>query len=143
MTRIVNEINEYYKSLISSVSEMTGVTKNGALWIFNSIKSIKRHFESYILKKERIYELKQLMQKSNSFEEWKHYATELDELEGKFKWKSKKETGLYNWQAVEKLIILLSQKREIKDIKGLMHIIRSNLITNIYNTNDPILYEIS
>lgn len=111
--------------------------------VVNLIKLLKLNFELYINQKERRFQLKVLMENSNSYDEWKHYASELDELDGKFKWKSKKETSLYNYQAVEKLIVKLSFKRESKDIKGLMHVIRSNLMRNLYNINNPLLYEIS
>ena len=128
---------------LTKIKEGNGLCKNKVLYIFFLIKNLKSLILDFIRKKERCMELKKLMKLAKKYEEWKHFANELDELEGKFKWKSKKETSLYNWVKVEQLILALSKKRETKDIKGIIHLIRSNLIRNLYSTASPVLYEIS
>ncbi len=136
-------MNITFIHLISTIKKNVLIGKNRAVYIISLIKSVKTLLYEYLNKKERCFELQNLMTNSRSYEEWKHYANELDEIEGKFKWKSKKETSLYDWAKVEQLLYAVIKKREIKDIKGLIHIIRANLIRNIYSVTSPILYEIS
>ena len=82
------------------------------------------------------------MEDAQTYEEWKKYAIELDTIDGKDKWKQKKETKLYDYKEVEKLVKTLQKKREMKDIVGLSHYIRVNLMRNLYSTSNPTLYQV-
>lgn len=82
------------------------------------------------------------METASNYEDWKKYAIELDILDGKDKWKLKKETRLYDFKEVDKLVKTLQKKREIKDIIGLAHFIRVNLMRNLYSTSNPTLYQV-
>lgn len=93
--------------------------------------------------KERRMNVKRLMNNAEVYEDWKKYALELDSLEEKDQWRSKKETSLYDWKEVEKLVKVLQKKREMKDIIGLAHYIRANLMKNLYSTSNPALYQTS
>jgi predicted acylesterase/phospholipase RssA len=53
----------------------------------------------------------------------------------------KKQTKLYDWKEVEKLVNVLNKKREMRDIIGIVHYIRVNLMRNLYSTSNPILYQ--
>jgi hypothetical protein len=103
---------------------------------------IKNKFDNWLDKKERKLILRKLLEEPNSYEEWKKYALEMDQLEGKDNWKQKKETSLYDYKEVEKLIKTLKKKREIKDIYGIVHYIRVNLMKNLYSTMNPVLFQV-
>ena len=75
-----------------------------------------------------------------SFDDFKKYSLELDKLEGKEEWKMQKETRLYDYKEVEFLIKTLKNKKESNDFSGLVHYLRSNLVKNLYSTNNPLLY---
>ena len=57
--------------------------------LINWIISLKKKFEDWIDKKERIIHLKKLMEIAKNYEDWKAYAKELDIIEEKEKWKLK------------------------------------------------------
>ncbi len=101
---------------------------------------IKKRIQDWIEKKEKILILKELITNVNSYRHWKKIALELDHLEGRDQWKKKKETSLYDYKEIERLIIFLRQKRQNKDIVGLLHNLRANLVKNLYSTNNPMLY---
>lgn len=77
---------------------------------------------------------------SKNYEEWKAHAKEQDIIEEREKWKLKKESKLYDYKEVEKLVRILKKKPEMKDIRGLVHYIRINLMKNLYSTLSPELY---
>jgi predicted acylesterase/phospholipase RssA len=106
------------------------------------LASLKNKFDTWVNTKERKITLRRLLEEDNSYEDWKKHATELDIIEGKAKWKIKKETKLYDWKEVEKLILVLQKKREMKDVVGLVHYIRVNLMRNLYSTSNPTLYQV-
>ena len=89
---------------------------------------------------EKIIILKNMLKNVSSFEEYKKCALILDKLEGKELWKKQKETSLYDSKEVESLIKILKTKKEIKDINGVSHYLRSNLVKNLYSTNNPVLF---
>lgn len=101
---------------------------------------IKERIYYWIENKEKIINLQALILKVNSYRQWKKIALELDHLEGCDDWKNKKETSLYDYREIERLIKFLKQKRENKDIVGLTHNLRANLVKNLYSTNNPLLY---
>ncbi len=101
---------------------------------------IKKRLYDWIEKKEKIIILKDLITKVSSYIHWKKIALELDHLEGRDQWKKKKETSLYDFREIERLIKFLRQKRENNDIVGLTHNLRANLVKNLYSTNNPLLY---
>ena len=116
--------------------------------IFNTIRkfllfffALKKKFYEWLDKKESSIVVKKLMEDSCTYDEWKNFARELDKLHGKEDWKVLKETSLYDYKEVEKLIKILQKKREIKDIGGLVHYIKVNLMKNLYSTFNPALYQ--
>ena len=129
--------------LINFLKYCSKELRNKLYIVIYLIKSTRHTVLEYISNKERCLYLKELMTKANSYDEWKNYAIELDELQNKFKWKNKKETSIYNYTRVEELILSLKFKRENKETKGLIHTIRANLIRNILNTSNSKLYEIA
>lgn len=129
--------------IVSLLKKNMKFFKNKILFVMYIIRELRRSFVDYVHRKDRIFELKKLMKNANSYDEWKNLASELDELEGKFKWKAKKETSLYNWRKVEQLIDMISKKRESMDLKALVHILRANLDRNLHYITSPTLYEIS
>lgn len=106
----------------------------------NKLYEIRKSLQDWIEKKEKILILKDLFIKVNSYKQWKKIAIELDHLEGRHLWKKKKETSLYDYKEIERLIKFLRLKRENKDIIGLTHNLRANLVKNLYSTNNPLLY---
>lgn len=84
-----------------------------------------------------------MLNKVSSYKEWKQIALELDCLENREIWKKKKESSLYDHKEVERLIKILKIKRETKDIIGLTHYLRANLVNNLFSTNNPLLYHFS
>jgi predicted acylesterase/phospholipase RssA len=91
--------------------------------------------------KEKKIQLKRQLEKATTYPEWRKIAMELDDTEGKGKWKQSKESHLYDYKEVEKLVSTLQKKRDMKDILGLVHYIRVNLMRNLYSTSNPILYQ--
>ena len=102
--------------------------------------NIKGIFIEWVNRKEKIIILKSYIKKASSFNEFKKIALELDRLEGKEKWKKIKESHLYDYKEVDKLIKILRSKKETKDINGVVHYLRSNLVKNLYSTNNAVLY---
>lgn len=131
---IISKLNLFIKKLTPTSQYLLIIS------IFSYVKS---NIYRLIDINERLLIIKSSLRKVKSYEEWKYLATEHDELTGKFKWKNKKETSLYNWDKVDSLVNGLILKRQNKDIKGLVHLIRSNIFRNMYSTTSPILYEIS
>jgi predicted acylesterase/phospholipase RssA len=124
-----NSTDDFYTSPIKFIKQL-----------FELVVYIKKRFDIWLDKKERKLVIKKLIEECADFNEWKKLAIELDILEGKDKWKSTKETTLYDYREVEKLIIVLKKKREMKDISGLAHYIRVNLMKNLYSTFNPSLF---
>jgi predicted acylesterase/phospholipase RssA len=127
--------------------EATKPKKEKKISLFNYFKkfylilsTIKLKFDEWIDKKERKIILRRLIENANTYDDWRKYSLELDNLEGKNFWKDSKESTLYHWKEVEKLIKVLQKKREIKDVIGLTHYIRVNLMKNLYSTSNPSLY---
>jgi TAG lipase/lysophosphatidylethanolamine acyltransferase len=111
--------------------------------IYNIYSSIKTKIvEWLIFKEKRDYYLSKLHQ-STTYQNWKQYALKLDELQGNKKWKSEKESKLYDYQELESYTKLLSSKRKSHDIFGLMHALRACLHKNFCNINIPTLYAYS
>ncbi len=102
--------------------------------------NIRGIFFDWVNRKEKIIFLKKNLEKVTSFQEYKKIALELDKLEGKEEWKKRKDSKLYDYKEVEKLIEILQTKKETRDINGLVHYLRSNLLKNLYSTNNPELY---
>lgn len=110
--------------------------------IFYLLISLKNKFDAWLDKKERKIVLKKLLEQATTYEEWEKHAKEIDIIDGKANWKARKETSLYDYKEVEKLIKVLQKKRDIKDIVGLVHYIRVNLMKNLYSTSNPALYQV-
>jgi len=108
----------------------------------NIFKKIYGYFEDWLDRQEKKIMLKKLMEDCNTYEEWSNYAKELDIVERKESWKKKKESSQYDYKELEKLIKVLQKKKEMKDISGLVHYIRSNLVKNLYSTLNPRLYQV-
>ena len=102
--------------------------------------SLNKKFINWVNKEEKILILKDLIKRVSSFEEYKRYAVLLDKLEGNEVWKRENITSLYDYKEVEALIKTLQIKKETKDINGVVHYLRSNLLKNLYSTNNPALY---
>lgn len=107
------------------------------------LRSLNERFSKWVEKKERKILVKKLMDEADTYDDWKRYAIEFDLLNDNDKWKSTKESFLYDWKEVEKLIKILQKKREIKDVIGLAHYIRVNLMKDLYSTSNPNLYTVS
>jgi hypothetical protein len=101
----------------------------------------KYSFDKWLDEKERKINLRKLMEEANSYLKWKDYAKELDSLEGKNKWKETMESGLYDYKGIKSLVKTLKKKMEFKDIRGLVHYVRVNLMKNLYSTLNPALYQ--
>lgn len=81
-------------------------------------------------------------------------ARRLDQLEGnilflltyltlqteKEIWKNIKECSYYDWKEVRFINQLLVEKKEISDINGILHFLRTSLVKNIYSTQNKNLY---
>jgi TAG lipase/lysophosphatidylethanolamine acyltransferase len=102
--------------------------------------NLRKRFLNWIERKEKILILKKMILVVNTFEEFKKIALELDRLEGKEEWKFKKDSDLYDYREVDKLIYTLKVKKKDNDINGVSHYLRSNLLKNLYSTNNPELF---
>ena len=109
-------------------------------FIYSIYSIIRNKLEEYTILKEKIKYYKQKMQKSTTFNTWKIHAETLDNLQNKLSWKLNPKSSLYDHNEVSLALQALKTKRVREDIDGMIHILRSVLIKNIYSINTSYLY---
>jgi TAG lipase/steryl ester hydrolase/phospholipase A2/LPA acyltransferase len=76
-----------------------------------------------------------------SYQEWQQAAQELDRLEGKDKWREKKESEDYDYRLIASRVDLLQRLRRRKDYDQLVFRLREELHGNLGNMANPVLYQ--
>ena len=90
------------------------------------------------LQKEHTLERK--MHQSVTYKQWKRAASQLDRLQGAYRWK---ETSRSPWYDAGRILSDLQQFRflvDSRDVKGIMHYSRARLYRNLVGINDRRLY---
>lgn len=88
--------------------------------------------------------LKQAMGNANNFEEWSHYATQLDQLEGNEEWKLTPRSRYYAHSMIQDRLVILQGTNpgptSLKDNTDTMLLIRAGAIRNFGGICHPRLY---
>ena len=66
-----------------------------------------------------------------NYSEFDALSSVLDSLEGNLEWKQNDDSAHYDYVRIRKTCLLFKRLREEKDIKGLMHLLRQDLVKNI------------
>ena len=90
------------------------------------------------LHKEHALERK--MQQSVTYKQWKRAASQLDRLQGAYRWKENSRSPHYDWHRIRDDLQQFRYLVDSRDVKGIMHYSRARLYRNLVGINDRRLY---
>ncbi|CEM20449.1 unnamed protein product [Vitrella brassicaformis CCMP3155] len=84
------------------------------------------------------------LDEASSFEEWIEICAELDELEGKSKWRHNPAAGeAYDWAFLLRVTDRLKSARERSDYNSLMFLLQTSCCRNFCNLSNPELFSVA
>eukprot|EP00128_Syssomonas_multiformis_P015662 Colp12_sorted_trinity150504_noHs@6451 len=138
--------NGAFKLLDRAIEAVNGVTEEYIEPIVEVVKDVGHHwYNSGVLgvvpDMVRRRRIREEMKKSQTYDEWRALALELDRLEGRQAWKSEFKSDLYDSELIETKLETLRQARNENDIPNMMYQLRAGLKRNIGGLGHPGLYE--
>ena len=102
------------------------------------VRSLLIH-SSYLRKEEQ---LRQRMEDSVTYKQWKRAANALDRLQGQYRWKEQSRSPHYDWHRIRDDLAQFRALVDSRDVKGIMTYSRARLYRNLVGINDRRLYTV-
>ncbi|WP_313661292.1 DUF3336 domain-containing protein, partial [Acinetobacter variabilis] len=91
----------------------------------------------------RIKKLKQQLQQTETYEEWKYIALKIDEESGAQEWKLDNSSPYFDAEVIAHRLGKLRRYRQQKRTRDLMYILREGLSYDIANIAHPLLFTVT
>lgn len=96
-----------------------------------------------ILHRYLMFSMRKALHSVSSYEEYQAVGSVLDKLSRHDEWKANKVSSLYDYEGIEIRLENMRQLRQAKDINGLVHCLRQDLLKNLGGICDIRLYSVS
>ncbi|KAH0489368.1 hypothetical protein TgHK011_009800 [Trichoderma gracile] len=126
------------QTLVHTVSQK--VKEAASLWRSWKDGVSAEEREKARLLEERTNILYLRMKSAETLKQWQAAAQELDALEGNDDWKRDDDSGDYNPKLIEERLQALNEARERRDIRTMMHLIRTSLSRDLGGMGNVDLY---